>query len=57
MLYIQRITKALASVVVTIGLSLFPLHVLTKRGHIIAYLGLANLCVWLFILYQFKLIG
>jgi hypothetical protein len=28
-----------------------------KRGHIIAYLGLANLCVWLVILYQFNLIG
>lgn len=32
-------------------------HVLMKRGHIIAYLGLANLCVWLVILYQFNLIG
>jgi hypothetical protein len=32
-------------------------HVLIKRGHIIAYLGLANLCVWLVILYQFNLIG
>lgn len=32
-------------------------HVLMKRGHIIACLGLANLCVWLVILYQFNLIG